>query len=65
MDCVVATPGRLAEHLKAGTLSLDACDATILDEVDVLLGDAAQFGEAVNPMLRVSDILAFSKSWRA
>ena len=38
LDLVVATPGRLVEHLEAGNLNLSACKAVVLDEVDVLLG---------------------------
>ena len=45
MDLVVATPGRLAEHLAAGTLTLSRCRSVVLDETDVLLGDAGAFRE--------------------
>jgi hypothetical protein len=45
VDLVVATPGRLAEHLAAGTLTLERCGAVVLDETDVLLGDAGAFRE--------------------
>ena len=44
LDLVVATPGRLVEHLEAGNLDLSACKAVILDEVDVLLGGKALSG---------------------
>ena len=46
-DLVVATPGRLAEHVKAGNLKLAQCRALVLDEADVLLGDAFAFAEQV------------------
>lgn len=45
MDLVVATPGRLGEHLAAGTLRLGRCATVVLDETDVLLGDAGAFRE--------------------
>jgi superfamily II DNA/RNA helicase len=45
VDLVVATPGRLAEHLSAGTLTLERCGTVVLDETDVLLGDAGAFRE--------------------
>ena len=44
---VVATPGRLGEHIKAGNLRLDQCRAVVLDEVDVLLGDTFAFAQQV------------------
>lgn len=36
-DCIVATPGRLLDHLNRGTLSLDACRFLVLDEADEML----------------------------
>ena len=53
VDLVVATPGRLAEHIKAGTLKLAQCQAVVLDEADVLLGDAFAFAQQVRPFLEV------------
>lgn len=47
VDLVVGTPGRLCEHLQAGTLDLSACHTAVLDEADVLLADAAAFAEQV------------------
>lgn len=44
---MVATPGRLGEHIKAGNLRLDQCRAVVLDEVDVLLGDTFAFAQQV------------------
>ena len=49
VDLVVATPGRLAEHIKAGTLKLARCQAVVLDEADVLLGDAFAFAQQARP----------------
>ncbi|NOL41657.1 DEAD/DEAH box helicase [Kribbella sandramycini] len=34
VDIVVACPGRLEDHLKAGNLNLDAVEITVLDEAD-------------------------------
>lgn len=42
---MVGTPGRLSELLKAGDLLLDQCQAVVLDEVDILLGDTGMFQE--------------------
>lgn len=44
-DVVVGTPGRLAELLEEGALSLEHCRAIVLDEVDVLVGGAGMFDE--------------------
>ena len=46
---MVATPGRLAEHIKAGSLRLAQCQAVVLDEADVLLGDAFAFAQQARP----------------
>jgi superfamily II DNA/RNA helicase len=43
VDVVVATPGRLLEHLRAHNLDLAKCQAVVLDEVDVLLGRWPRF----------------------
>ncbi len=53
MDLVVATPGRLGEHIKAGTLKLHQCQAIVMDEADVLLGDAYAFSAQVCRPARV------------
>ena len=42
---MVATPGRLAEHVATGSLRLTQCAAIVLDEVDVLLGDTFAFAQ--------------------
>ena len=49
VDLVVATPGRLAEHIKASSLKLAQCQAVVLDEADVLLGDAFAFAQQARP----------------
>lgn len=48
---VVGTPGRLCELMKAGELRLDQCQAVVMDEVDVLLGDASLFREQVEHVI--------------
>jgi superfamily II DNA/RNA helicase len=45
---VVATPARLGQHIEAATLRLTQCQAVVLDEADVLLGDAYAFSQQVN-----------------
>lgn len=37
LDIVVATPGRLEDHLQQGTLRLDTIEVLVLDEVDRML----------------------------
>ena len=37
VDVVVATPGRLLDHLQQGTISLDAIEILVLDEADRML----------------------------
>ncbi|MEJ2540753.1 MAG: DEAD/DEAH box helicase [Gemmatimonadota bacterium] len=37
VDVVVATPGRALDHLRRGTLSLDAAEMLVLDEADEML----------------------------
>ena len=48
VDLVVATPARLGQHIEAATLRLTQCQAVVLDEADVLLGDAYAFSQQVN-----------------
>ena len=48
VDLVVATPARLGQHIEAATLRLTQCHAVVLDEADVLLGDAYAFSQQVN-----------------
>lgn len=40
VDLVVATPNRLLRHMDVGNIQLDRCKAVVLDEVDILLGEA-------------------------
>ena len=37
VDVVVATPGRLIDHLKRGSLSFEGADCLVLDEADLML----------------------------
>lgn len=37
VDVLVATPGRLLDHMNTGAIRLDACDMVILDEADQML----------------------------
>ncbi|KAJ9528402.1 hypothetical protein QJQ45_020328, partial [Haematococcus lacustris] len=46
VDLVVATPGRLAEHMRHRSLDFSCCKAIVLDEVDVLLVVIAAFAAA-------------------
>lgn len=39
MDLVIATPGRFTELLAAGRVGLQAAEALVLDEVDVLMSE--------------------------
>ncbi|KAJ1626463.1 P-loop containing nucleoside triphosphate hydrolase protein [Pavlovales sp. CCMP2436] len=39
LELLVATPGRLASHLEAGTLQLRNVQTVVVDEIDVLLED--------------------------
>ncbi|GMH37460.1 hypothetical protein BSKO_05333 [Bryopsis sp. KO-2023] len=43
VDVVVGTPARIRDHLKEGTLQLNECANVVMDEVDVLLGEAFDF----------------------
>eukprot|EP00887_Chlorella_sp_A99_P006189 scaffold3.g6189.t1 len=50
VDVLVGTPGRLLELAGAGALSLEACAAVVLDEVDVLLSGPLAFADQVRPL---------------
>ncbi len=42
VDVVVATPGRAVDHLRRGTLRLDATEVVVLDEADEMLPAVGQ-----------------------
>jgi len=48
LDVLVATPGRLEDHLKQGTLKLNDIEVLVLDEVDRMLD-----GGFLQPMKRI------------
>lgn len=50
LDVVVATPGRLLELYKNGSLSFENCSHIVCDEADVLFGPASSFAEQVVPI---------------
>ncbi len=52
----------LMEHIKAGNLRLHQCRAVVLDEVDVLLGDAFAFAQQVRMPHRLSVSVGSSRS---
>lgn len=54
VDLVVATPGRLAEHMRHRSLDFSCCKAIVLDEVDVLLGENRAFEDQVSPLKDVA-----------
>lgn len=49
VDVVVATPGRLLDHLQQGTARLDAVEILVLDEADRMLDDG--FADELNEIL--------------
>jgi ATP-dependent RNA helicase DeaD len=59
---VIATPGRLVDHLKRGTLSLSAAEVLVLDEADRMLdmGFAPQLNEIYRFVPRSRQTMMFS-----
>lgn len=55
VDIVIGTPGRLNMFVEEGELKLHSTQFVVLDEVDILLGDASLFAEQAS----TSDISAF------
>ncbi len=47
---IVATPGRLLDHLQKGTVSLDALQTLVMDEADRMLDMG--FSEAIDEVIR-------------
>ncbi len=62
---IVATPGRLLDHLQKGTVSLDALQTLVLDEADRMLDMG--FSDAINEVSRFApaskQTLLFSATW--
>ncbi len=59
---IVATPGRLVDHLKRGTVSLSSVEILVLDEADRMLdmGFAPQLNEILRFLPKVRQTLCFS-----
>ncbi len=62
---VVGTPGRIQDHLRKGTLSLDKLSTVVLDEADRMLDMG--FSESINDILAQTpaqkQTLLFSATW--
>ncbi len=50
---IVATPGRLLDHLQKGTVSLDALNTLVMDEADRMLDMG--FSDAIDDVIRFLD----------
>ena len=59
---IVATPGRLVDHLKRGTISLSTAEVLVLDEADRMLdmGFAPQLNEILRFLPKTRQTLFFS-----
>ncbi|WP_130626175.1 ATP-dependent RNA helicase DbpA [Enterobacter sp. A8] len=62
---IVATPGRLLDHLQKGTVSLDALQTLVMDEADRMLDMG--FSDAIDEVIRFvpedRQTLLFSATW--
>ncbi|MFH0474474.1 ATP-dependent RNA helicase DbpA [Kluyvera ascorbata] len=62
---IVATPGRLLDHLQKGTVSLDALQMLVMDEADRMLDMG--FSDAIDEVIRFApasrQTLLFSATW--
>lgn len=62
---IVATPGRLLDHLQKGTVSLDALTTLVMDEADRMLDMG--FSDAIDEVIRFTpdsrQTLLFSATW--
>ncbi len=63
---IVATPGRLLDHLQKGTVSLDALNTLVMDEADRMLDMG--FSDAIDDVIRFAPVsrqtLLFSATCR-
>ena len=50
VDIVIGTPGRIRYLCETDRMELDDLDSIILDECDVLLGDAFEFASQIKPI---------------
>src|SRR5437762_441975 len=62
VDVVVATPGRLLDHMERGNVGFDDLEVLVLDEADRMLdmGFAPQLNRIVNDIPRYRQTLLFS-----
>ncbi|HEV7387779.1 MAG TPA: DEAD/DEAH box helicase [Gemmatimonadaceae bacterium] len=62
VDVIVATPGRLLDHMERGNVSFDDLEVLVLDEADRMLdmGFAPQLNRIVNDIPRYRQTLLFS-----
>ncbi len=62
---IIATPGRLIDHLEQRTLELSRCSVLVLDEADRMLdmGFAPQLSRILRVLPRTRQNLLFSATW--
>src|SRR5256885_477991 len=62
VDVIVATPGRLLDHIERGNVSFDTLEVLVLDEADRMLdmGFAPQINRVVDEIPRYRQTLLFS-----
>src|SRR5256714_5864996 len=62
VDVIVATPGRLLDHIERGNVSFDSLEVLVLDEADRMLdmGFAPQINRVVDEIPRYRQTLLFS-----
>ncbi|MBC7386283.1 MAG: DEAD/DEAH box helicase [Cryobacterium sp.] len=62
---LIATPGRLVDHLQRGTVSLNSIEVLVLDEADRMLdmGFAPQLNQIMKYVPKQRQTLLFSATW--